>query len=749
MTKKRILYLTNHVTLSKFEIPMLQRLGYEIYMPKKPMFDISVSVDWDLDKTLTIPKEDVNLLNEMDFYYTPATPRICEIINKYFDIAFIVVVPISFETILRHFRGAIVFRAFGTNTTYTEVFQSVFGSTVFTQIERLGNRFWFGSGYESIPPTEGRILKMRNVFLPLGLPNAQVVDRWVGNGRKLLFPCPKINTVPFFKAVYEKFLIDFKGIPYYVCGVQPIPVKTDGNVLGYLSDEAYINIYTTSSCMYYYSQIKTHIHYTPAEAIRWGLPLVYMAEGLLDTLGGENLPGRCESIKEARSKVKRLIGGDKRLAEKIRESQPVILEKFSYQYCEPIWNASMKIISDNIQREHEKSLIKISTPKIAVILPTIDKDIILRTAICLAKIICWGKKLFSEKVDVVFAYLESSSYQLEKYVKPLEELGVQLRKFCWEPVGLERIKKIYEIKDYAKYYGHKDVYYMLNDGMAYFHDCDYLLFVSNEIPGDVYTEIPYGVMVMDLLVRRKEVISDLEVTNSSLAFIRNSQFCMVTSPAMSEDVIQFAGIHEKKVNLIPYPIEMENTELKADEKITRPYMLWIIQERENNWYFYNALREYYLHGGKMKCVIYGSVNKHEKKNILNKVKAISYLRGNVEIISDIERIEMLKLVRNAKYIVSLGQVFGGDIQLYLYASHFGKRLLSHNCPSIKYMKDYLHLRMQLCNFESSDEVLEALQKLDDESQPDLEKGINYIDYTIVSDNVLVDIYKSIKFNCCF
>ena len=171
MIKNRILYLTNQVTLSKFEIPMLQRMGYEVYMPKIPDFDISCRVDWELDDTLTIPKEDIDILNTVDFWYTPISSQISDIINKYFDIALVAFSPVMISSMIKRFKGAIVYRAYGTNYSYTRIFQDTFVDVVFTQIERLGNRFWFGSGYETIPLIEGRILRMRDVFLPLGLPN--------------------------------------------------------------------------------------------------------------------------------------------------------------------------------------------------------------------------------------------------------------------------------------------------------------------------------------------------------------------------------------------------------------------------------------------------------------------------------------------------------------------------------------------------------------------------------------------------
>ena len=90
MKKKiRILYLINHVTLSKFEIPMLLDMGYEVYMPKIPPFDISVRVDMELDKVLTVPMEEVSILNDTNFYDEPLNETCINIINcSYFFTVF-------------------------------------------------------------------------------------------------------------------------------------------------------------------------------------------------------------------------------------------------------------------------------------------------------------------------------------------------------------------------------------------------------------------------------------------------------------------------------------------------------------------------------------------------------------------------------------------------------------------------------------------------------------------------------------
>ena len=40
MSKKRILWLFNHSSLRSFEVPLLVKMGYEVYCPKSYDFEI-------------------------------------------------------------------------------------------------------------------------------------------------------------------------------------------------------------------------------------------------------------------------------------------------------------------------------------------------------------------------------------------------------------------------------------------------------------------------------------------------------------------------------------------------------------------------------------------------------------------------------------------------------------------------------------------------------------------------------------
>lgn len=72
--------------------------------------------------------------------------------------------------------------------------------------------------------------------------------------------------------------------------------------------------------IFYHSQEPRHIHFHPFEAIKAGMPLVFMSGGILDQFGGSKLPGRCTSIEEARQKIRRILDGDQNLIDDIRRT---------------------------------------------------------------------------------------------------------------------------------------------------------------------------------------------------------------------------------------------------------------------------------------------------------------------------------------------------------------------------------------------------------------------------------------------
>src|ERR1700712_1909782 len=108
----RIMWLLNHRSARKFEIPMLKKIGFnEIFLPKVYPQEVtfrSADIDYSEDAHLTIPEDALAILNQTN-WYTAVPAKTWQIANKYFDILFFIGHdPIIFKSIANNFKGAAI-----------------------------------------------------------------------------------------------------------------------------------------------------------------------------------------------------------------------------------------------------------------------------------------------------------------------------------------------------------------------------------------------------------------------------------------------------------------------------------------------------------------------------------------------------------------------------------------------------------------------------------------------------------------
>ena len=375
----RVMWLLNHGTLREFEMRQLESLGIrEVFLPKRFPYDegnLSASVDRSRDASLSLAADELAVLNAQDWYAQPSGEA-WDIANRHFDILFFAFFPKQIESVSRHFRGDAILRVFGhaREHTYSDLLYQYIGIPGVERLQRMGDRFWFGQAYEHLHEIEHDFVRRRTCYLPLGLRRATVEDGWRGDDARLFFVCPRIGSSGHFRSVYEKFCEDFDGVPFAIGGAQPVQVEDD-RVLGYVPAEVHRDNMRRFRVMYYHSDEPNHVHYHPFEAVRAGMPLVFMGGGMLDRLGGRRLPGRCTSVREARRKVERLLAGDQRLAEAIRETQPCLLEPMRPEVCEPVWRRNFGALLRTRATRTSAPAVVGRKQMIAVVLPSIDRPV--------------------------------------------------------------------------------------------------------------------------------------------------------------------------------------------------------------------------------------------------------------------------------------------------------------------------------------------------------------------------------------
>lgn len=725
--EKRVLWLLNHTTLRDFEAPLLLSLGYEVYTPKivpKQIIDWRGSISYEYDDSLSLPTEVLQELNEYNFFEGEITTKIKILINEYFGTSFCVFHPELFSNICKSFSGRILLRAFGLDETmtYMAAIESTLGHDFLSLLQKIRDRFWFAQCYENLADVEWGILKDRAVFLPLGLPPGMydIKGRWRGGINEILFLCPRIQTSPYYRKIYEDFKKEFGQFPYKVGGAQPNPVE-DPNVLGFVSSERLDQIFCTSAVMFYHSQEARHLHYHPLEAMIYGMPVVFMRNGLLERLGGSHQPGACASIVEAKEKVQRILDGDQKFTDNIRETQIEILDKFSWEYNMQHWQ-------NNFQSNVMKQAISSSSFKemstIAVFLPLGYRGGTLRAAKNIAKMIYIGSRKMGTPINVVFSLL-AGQYEEEEY-EDLLELGIKVRETEWIVKSRKEIEIAQTLGGYKKSLDYEE-YALPTDGALNFLDCDYWLVVSDRLNRLLAPIRPYGMIIYDYIQRYcPQVLATDDF--SYLINARKAEFVLCTTPQTYDDVLQYAGVSPQRAFLIPMEFDpLDGTNIKP-YKSNSDYFIWVTNtsSHKNHLNALKALSIYYSQfDGKFQVIMTGIdtdyfdvLKKGSQANENAYIKQVrKYIQNhdniiqNLKILGYIEDYDYLNALAGAKFLLHPTLIDNGTYSV-VEAAYRGVPSLSHDYPQMRYIDDHFNLNMTFCNARKPQEIAKQLKYME-------------------------------------
>lgn len=482
---KRVLWLLNHTTLRECEVPLLLDYDLEVFVPKKfpqNSDNRSASVSFDYDKTLSIPKAELEILNQFDFYTSEFTLEIRDIINKYFDICISAYIFPMFDNVIRYFDGKILLRAFGLTDPESSYFDFAKWITLPGFNRRIGNiseRFWFAAGYSHITELEHAQFKSRALYLPLGLPEfvRENANTWVGGSKRILFVCPDINTYEENKQAYLKFKKYFGHLPHIICGAQTIPVD-DPNVTGRLSSDYYKEVYRTSEVMFYHSEVPTHIYYHPIEAISYGMPVIYMQKSMLGVFAGKKEAGASDTYDEAVNKVERVLNGDDSFSMQVKKYNKPFLRFFSEDFVKATWDNNFQPLLNSVTTRTPPS------EKVAI-LPIDKSKKTNTTTLALKKVVdkfgCNG----------VLGHLNSISSPL--ILSPAKKSG---RLFHWKDIDHVQQKVAQRLSGYAKH-GTIDTYQIPSDNRSDFMDCEFWFIVGSKFTKPVASIKPFIMIISD------------------------------------------------------------------------------------------------------------------------------------------------------------------------------------------------------------------------------------------------------------
>ncbi|NWD75396.1 glycosytransferase [Pseudomonas gingeri] len=692
----RVMWLLNHGSARKFELPMLKSVGItEIFLPKSYPQEVgfrSANVDYSEDASLTIPPEDLEILNAQNWYVAP-TKEAWGIANKHFDICFFICHSPGFmNEVSRSFEGAAIWRAYGLDKTlsYAEIVKIChYGSQ---SVKRLGRRLWFGIAYDHLASIEPLYLQKRKMFLPLGLSNCEVTPTWKGRDQVIFFVCPDIGFSSYYKSVYEDFKRDFGEFSYKIGGSQPIEVD-DPHVLGFVTNEEHESNMRESKLMFYHSREPNHIHYHPFEAIRVGMPLVFMAGGILDRMGGIGLPGRCENIAEAKIKIRKILNNDESLIRRICETQAILLDPMRSENCVDAWRIGFKQIVSELESIKNEQRFKphVKNKKVAVVVPVEYRGGSLRGAKLMAQAIYVGARDWDEPVDVVLAHLDvRDSYKDEEF-KDVSE-NIQRRAYRWKVLDRDSARRAMRYAGHDGWEPTSEQYMVPDDGIQQLLDCDAWIIISDRISIPLLPLRPCIFVVYDYLQRYERRMAGFD--QNFIHAVRHAQKVLVTTEFTKNDAIQYAGVDEQRLVKLP----MLAPDFSCDDSVSpvsdakvSPYFVWTTNAgvHKNHENAFKALSFYYGNlNGKLDCHITGVDTKRLLKSLhdhlqpaIKVAKSNKILKKRLNWLGELPDDEYRSVLRGAAFLWHAGKIDNGTFST-IEAAYFGVPALSSDYPAM-------------------------------------------------------------------
>jgi hypothetical protein len=527
---QRVVWLLNHTTLREFEAPLLLRLGLEVYCPKRfprNPDNRSASVSYQFDSSLTIPESELRILNEFDFYSDPFSPQIRQILNDRFGTVIVAYMFPMFQRILESFRGRILLRTFGsTHPTYTYYsFAHEVASPAFErQLASASDRFWFAQAYPNLKLIEPPMIQRRSVDLPLGLPERITEHHrsWTGGDPRILFVCPEIESYQESLQIYLEFKQHFGDLGHVICGAQSKPHK-DSAVLGKVDAATYDGFFRNCNVMFYHSRLPRHIHYHPLEAICYGMPVVYMQQGMLGQLTQTKLPGACDTIQEARDKVLKLIHHkDSLLAREICDSQEQIYHLFTQEYALERWNREF---IQGVLQSPLPSVSRIGQPcKQIGILPLADHRLIDEACQRIGS-------LCKPPLDSRLGTLQTWNPNMDT---------ARSKPFSWKTITGQQMRYAQRLSGHSQ--GNiEPVNVVPDDGICDFMDCDAWIIVGDRCSAPIATVKPYAFYYLQPV---PGIPLSESVQRATAQSIQNAHCVLVQNPRDRDLLVKEYGISQ-------------------------------------------------------------------------------------------------------------------------------------------------------------------------------------------------------------
>ncbi len=361
--RNRIFWLGLHVVLTQTELPRLRALGYEVFNPPylADIYDQSAVTQWDRDQSTTLPPEVFEELSKYSFFYNRISPRIAELLNEYFGTVIVTCAPMWLYSILRAFRGRIIYRTFGQTCLQSDALCDM---QLFRSIQEHDD-FHFVPHSEECVRDEHAWLKTRMTVVPYTIP-LDVFEHegtWspsAPHAHEIIACCPNIEN-PYYVHQYH-YLNTYFPEPYIkLYGVQPRR-QADPRVVGTLPRDELLNCYRRSAGYWYHYDAPYVCYLPPIEMMTVGGPVVYMRGSLLAHSLPSRGPGEAANVDDAKRKLALLLAGDRTFIDEVRAAQAPIARCYHPDYVQPIFDRTFRHLIDRPDAPRQEPVILSAGP---------------------------------------------------------------------------------------------------------------------------------------------------------------------------------------------------------------------------------------------------------------------------------------------------------------------------------------------------------------------------------------------------
>lgn len=725
----RVMWLLNHGSARAFEIKMLKNIGIqEIFTPKSYPTEISfrsASVSYEEDACLTIPAFDLAVLNAQDWYGQPSQTA-WDIANRYFDACFFTLYKSeAFNSLTARFQGALLWRAYGQvqGVTHGYLLEQLTQQLGHKTIQRLGTRLWFAQAYDHLHLNEPAFLIKRKLDLPLGMLDTTPRDGWRGSDARIYFLCPDIGQNAYYKSVYQAFKKQLGDLPHVVAGSQAVDPDAD-HVLGYVTAEEHSRNMREFRVMFYHSQEKNHIHYHPFEAVRAGMPLVFMAGGMLDCLGGLALPGRCKSYQEARQKIKQLLAGDSTLQDQIRQSQLVLIKAMAFEPKIDAWRSAWEQVRSQllVQRQERlarPNLLTKHKQRIAVIVPVGYRGGSLRGAKLLAQTLQIGAEQSGRSAEVVLLHLDNQDLYMSTEFDDLPST-IKTRAFKWRTLKADEARRAMRYAGHAHWEPSAAEYVVVDDGIKQLEDCDLWVVVSDRITNPLLPLRPVVHMVYDYLQRCTPILNN-GADESFINAARAAAHVWTTTEFTRQDALQYAGVDGKRVIKLPMLAPAFEPMHFVPPPKQAPYFVWTTNAalHKNDEHALRALKLYYDEmNGTLECHVTGVDSQkllktppEFLKQTMTWVREHEHLKSRLHWPGELPDADYQRLLKGAAFLWHAGRIDNGTFSV-VEAAGLGVPALSSDYPPMREMDEQFSLNLAWMDASDPQAMAQALKDME-------------------------------------